>query len=182
MENKIVDSKVYPLKELFSDKFDVDFYQREYVWQAKQLEDLIMDLSNEFLKNWKESHTLKNVVQYDPYYMGEIVLSMKNGDRSAVIDGQQRITTLTLLLIYLLRKYGNIEKFPKGDIEKLIYSDYFGEPLFNLDIDERKDTCVKGIFIYRNYHFPYSNRNRNLLFPYVTFKNDETGFGISYYS
>ncbi|WP_204966783.1 DUF262 domain-containing protein [Megamonas hypermegale] len=48
MENKIVDSKVYSLKELFSDKFEVDFYQREYVWQRKQMEDLIMDLSLEF--------------------------------------------------------------------------------------------------------------------------------------
>ena len=31
MESKIVDSKVYSLKELFSSKFDVDFYQWEYV-------------------------------------------------------------------------------------------------------------------------------------------------------
>lgn len=173
MENKIVDSKVYPLKELFSDKFDVDFYQREYVWQAKQLEDLIMDLSNEFLKNWKESHTLKNVVQYDPYYMGEIVLSMKNGDRSAVIDGQQRITTLTLLLIYLLRKYGNIEKFPKGDIEKLIYSDYFGEPLFNLDIDERKE-CM--LALYKNGEYEVQNSDsisvKNIVDRYLEIENN----------
>lgn len=173
MENKIVDSKVYPLKELFSDKFDVDFYQREYVWQAKQLEDLIMDLSNEFLKNWKESHTLKNVVQYDPYYMGEIVLSMKNGDRSAVIDGQQRITTLTLLLIYLLRKYGDTEKFPKGDIEKLIYSDYFGEPLFNLDIDERKE-CM--LALYKNGEYEVQNSDsisvKNIVDRYLEIENN----------
>ena len=44
MDNKIVDSKVYSLKELFSDKFDVDFYQREYVWQKKQMEDLSKQL------------------------------------------------------------------------------------------------------------------------------------------
>ena len=173
MENKIVDSKVYPLKELFSDKFDVDFYQREYVWQAKQLEDLIMDLSNEFLKNWKESHTLKNVVQYDPYYMGEIVLSIKNGDRSAVIDGQQRITTLTLLLIYLLRKYGDTEKFPKGDIEKLIYSDYFGEPLFNLDIDERKE-CM--LALYKNGEYEVQNSDsisvKNIVDRYLEIENN----------
>lgn len=51
MENKIVDSKVNSLRVLFTDKFEVDFYQREYVWQRKQMEDLIMDLSLEFLKN-----------------------------------------------------------------------------------------------------------------------------------
>lgn len=87
MESKIVESKVYPLKELFLDKFDVDFYQREYVWQRKQMEDLIMDLSGEFLKNWNEDDELEKVSQYDPYYMGEIVLSLKSGKRSAIIDG-----------------------------------------------------------------------------------------------
>ena len=61
MESKLVDSKVYPLKELFSDKFDVDFYQREYVWQRKQIEDLIMDLSTEFIKTGLlETHYLKS--------------------------------------------------------------------------------------------------------------------------
>ncbi|WP_278847559.1 DUF262 domain-containing protein [Megamonas hypermegale] len=65
MENKIVDSKVYSLKELFSDKFEVDFYQREYVWQRKQMEDLIMDLSLEFLKNWKPEDRLSNLT-YSP--------------------------------------------------------------------------------------------------------------------
>ena len=83
MDNKIVDSKVYSLKELFSDKFDVDFYQREYVWQKKQMEDLIMDLSLEFLKNWKIEDRLSDVRNYDPYYMGEIVLSIKGGKRSS---------------------------------------------------------------------------------------------------
>ena len=79
MENKIVDSKVNSLRVLFTDKFEVDFYQREYVWQRKQMEDLIMDLSLEFLKNWKPEDRLSDVRKYDPYYMGEIVLSVKGG-------------------------------------------------------------------------------------------------------
>ena len=115
MESKNVDSKVYPLKELFADKFSVDFYQREYVWQKKHMEDLIRDLSTEFLKNWKEDHALAKVSEYDPYYMGEIVLSTRSGQRSSIIDGQQRITTLTLLLIYLVKKYGTVPGFPKPE-------------------------------------------------------------------
>ena len=144
MENKIVDSKVYPLKELFLDKFDVDFYQRDYVWKKKQIEDLVSDLSIEFLKNWKESDSLPAVSEYDPYYMGEIVLSIKGGKRSSIIDGQQRITTLTLFLIYLLRTYGHVEGFPT-DVEKLIYDDYYGQKLFNLEIDDRKE-CMMSLF------------------------------------
>ena len=126
MAQKIVDSKAYPLKELFLDKFDVDFYQREYVWQTKQIEDLVGDLSAEFLKNWAEGDPLEKVREYDPYFMGEIVLSLQEGKRSSIIDGQQRITTFTLLLIYLLKTYGYLPKFPRSDIEKLIYSDVFG--------------------------------------------------------
>lgn len=145
MSQKIVESKAYPLKELFSDKFDVDFYQREYVWQKKQLEDLINDLSTEFLKNWTEGDSLEKVRDYDPYFMGEIVLSLQEGKRSSIIDGQQRITTFTLLLIYLLKTFGSMEKFPCSDIEKLIYSDDFGTPRFNLDITERKK-CMLSLF------------------------------------
>ena len=145
MAQKIVDSKAYPLKELFLDKFDVDFYQREYVWQTKQIEDLVGDLSAEFLKNWTEGDPLEKVREYDPYFMGEIVLSLQEGKRSSIIDGQQRITTFTLLLIYLLKTYGYLPKFPRSDIEKLIYSDDFGTLRFNLDIPERK-TCMLSLY------------------------------------
>lgn len=149
MENKIVDSKIYSLKELFTDKFEVDFYQREYVWQRKQMEDLITDLSLEFLRNWKPKDRLSDVRDYDPYYMGEIVLSIKSGKRSSIIDGQQRITSLTLLLIYLLKNYGEIKNFP-GEIKNLIYDDYYGEQLFNLDVEERNE-CMLSLYEHGEY-------------------------------
>lgn len=140
---KTVESQVVPLKTLFSEKFDVDFYQREYVWQRKNIEDLVNDLSTEFLKNWRPEHDFKEVAKYDPYYMGEIVLSIKGDDRNSIIDGQQRITSLTLLLIYLLRNYGTVDKFP-AKISTLISSDHYGEDLFNLDIEERR-TCMQAL-------------------------------------
>ena len=149
MESKIVDSKVYSLKELFSSKFDVDFYQREYVWNRKQIEDLILDLTSEFMKNWKQGDPLSKVSGYDPYYMGEIVLSIKD-EHNSIIDGQQRITTLTLLLIYLLQKYSNVEGFPKGEIETLIYKDVYGDKKFNLDIEERLE-CMLALYTKGSY-------------------------------
>jgi len=150
MANKEVNSLVFPLKTLFADKFDVDFYQREYVWQKKQLEDLINDLSTEFLRNWKESDSPENVRSYDPYYMGEVVLSVKNEGRNAIIDGQQRITTFTLLMIYLNRHFNNVPQFPKSEIDQLIYSDDFGTKRFNLEIDERKD-CMLSLYEHGDY-------------------------------
>ena len=132
---KTVDSKVFPLKLLFAEKFTVDFYQREYVWEKKQLDDLINDLSNAYLKCWKPEHSTGDVRSYDPYFMGEVVLSTKMNERSAIIDGQQRITTFTILLIYLLHNFKELKGFPRSDVEKAIYADDFGTPRFNLDID-----------------------------------------------
>lgn len=142
---KSVDSKCLPLESLFKEKFTVDFYQREYVWEKKQLEDLINDLSNAFLKCWKPEDSTTNVRSYDPYFMGEIVLSQKADKRSAIIDGQQRITTFTLLLIYMIQTYGNIKEFPKSKIDPTIFYDDYGVPIFNLDIEDRKN-CMLSLY------------------------------------
>lgn len=142
---KIVDSKCYSLKEIFSEKYDVDFYQREYVWKTKQLEDLIDDLSTEFLKNWNIGDDFEKVKSYAPYFMGEIVIAKKEGERSSIIDGQQRITTLTLFLIYILRKYGDINEFPKKDVEDCIYINDYGTKTFTISVKERSN-CMKSLF------------------------------------
>ena len=139
-----VKSDVYPIEVLFLEKYDVDFYQREYVWEKKQIEDMVEDLTIEFLKNWKKDDELYKVNEYSPYYMGEIVLSENGGTRKAIIDGQQRITTLTLLLIFLKRTFGHVTGFPKK-IDDLIASDHYGKWLFNLDIAERRP-CMESLY------------------------------------
>lgn len=137
--DKVVDSDAVSLKSLFSEKYKVDFYQREYVWQQKQLEDLINDLSNEFLRSYNSGDDPEKVQQYDPYYMGEIVVS-KHGSENSVIDGQQRITTFTLLLMWIKNRFKDIDNLP--DISPLIYSDSFGKKRFNLDVPEREECML----------------------------------------
>lgn len=139
-----VKSDVYPIEVLFQEKYDVDFYQREYVWEKKQIEDMVEDLTIEFLKNWKHDDELSKVKEYSPYYMGEIVLSENGRTRSSIIDGQQRITTVTLLLIFLKRKFGHVSGFPKK-VDDLIASDHYGKQLFNLDIAERR-ACMNSLY------------------------------------
>jgi len=141
MGKKIVDSKVFSLKSLFSDKYDVDFYQREYVWESRQVEDLINDLSHEFLRHWREEDDTSKVRDYDPYFMGEVVLSKKEEGRFAIIDGQQRFTTFSLLLIFLKNKYPEIS----GLINTLIYSDDYGTMRFTLNIRDRKE-CMESLY------------------------------------
>ena len=142
MDVKFVNSHVYPMKDVFSSKYIVDFYQRAYVWSKKHMEDLVIDLTSDFLRQWKSDYTPKDVENLDPYFMGEIILAAQEG-RYAIIDGQQRITSLTLLLIYIKHNYSKLPNFP--EINDMIYSDYFGEKKFNLEIEDRLE-CMKALF------------------------------------
>lgn len=144
---KTVESLVISLSTLLSNKYQVDFYQREYVWETKQMQDLLEDLSGEFLRNWTPKDSLSDVKKYDPYYMGEIVLSKsdKADEDCSIIDGQQRISSLTLILIYMYHTFNQVKPFPKKDIESLIYSDDYGTYRYNLNIEEREE-CIDALY------------------------------------
>jgi len=123
-------------------KYTVDYFQREYNWQKKHIEQLITDLTNAFLNEYKEGDARKEGENYNNYYLGPFVVSEKDGLRS-IIDGQQRLTSLTLLLIYL----NNLLKTLKVDekIEPLIFSEHRGTKSFNLQVEERK-VCLDSLF------------------------------------
>lgn len=123
-------------------KYTIPYYQREYMWQRKQIEDLIDDLSSEFLEYYNENDGRECIDQYGTYFMGSIVLA---GDGKAIIDGQQRFTSLTLLLIYLYNKIKDIDDEECSLIETMIYSLRLGKKSFNIDVDERSD-CMDAIF------------------------------------
>lgn len=74
---------------------------------------------------------------YGHYFLGSIVISRKEA-KSYIVDGQQRLTTLTLLLIYLrnlLRDRGNDED--AATVSPLIFSKKHGRRSFNLEEPER---------------------------------------------
>ena len=98
LTNKIEahDRKVCEVLE--NKKYTVDYFQREYNWQKKHIEQLIADLTNAFLNEYKEGDARTEGENYNNYYLGPFVVSEKEGQRS-IIDGQQRLTSLTLLLI-----------------------------------------------------------------------------------
>ena len=116
-------------------KYSVDYYQREYKWQTKQVRELIEDLANNFLEDYDPAHERRAVADYGHYFLGSIIISQK-GTQNFIIDGQQRLTTLTLLLIFL----NNLQRKLGGrqvQIQDLIFSEEYGIPSFNLDIAER---------------------------------------------
>jgi Protein of unknown function DUF262/Protein of unknown function (DUF1524) len=94
-----------PLKKVFSSEYDfkIPTYQRPYAWEKEQALQLLDDLE-EALERPGD----------DPYFLGSIVL-VKNQESpgSDVIDGQQRLTTLTILLA-VLRDRTSDDEFSKN--------------------------------------------------------------------
>ena len=97
MSEKSVSSKItgkeYPLQKIFSSEFEyhIPAYQRPYAWTEVETGVLFDDLF-EFYQ------TEKN----DNFFLGSIVLIKEDNKRNAdVIDGQQRLTTLTILFSVL---------------------------------------------------------------------------------
>ena len=94
MSNKIT-GKEYPLLKIFSSDFEyhIPAYQRPYAWTEEETGTLFDDL-NDFYRS-------EDAVK-DNYFLGSIVLIKDDVDRNAdVIDGQQRLTTLSILFAVL---------------------------------------------------------------------------------
>jgi uncharacterized protein with ParB-like and HNH nuclease domain len=123
-------------------KYTVDYFQREYSWEQKHIEQLVTDLTSTFLDVYEESDPRTAVEHYNNYYLGPFVVSSKDGMKS-IIDGQQRLTSLTLFLIFL----NNLQKELGGkeSIEPLVFSERYGQKSFNIQVEERKK-CLEKLF------------------------------------
>ncbi len=127
---------------LSNQKYAIDYYQREYKWESKQLGELVADLTTKFLDVYELAHARKDVARYPGYYLGSIIVSQK-GSEPYIVDGQQRMTSITLLLTFLRRlQQGRVDEV---DIDSLIFSEKFGERSFNLDVPDRVE-CMKALF------------------------------------
>lgn len=97
-KNKIESDKIF-VKQIFSDYwFRIPDYQRSYVWGKDEIDDLIEDVT--FASNNQAD---------GEYFLGSLVLQKKTNTENKidyiefdVLDGQQRLTTL-LLLISVIR-------------------------------------------------------------------------------
>lgn len=138
-----IDGNGRSIRELLgAAKFNIDYYQREYRWKTKQITELINDLTEKFLASYEPDHERSAIEDYGHYFLGSIIISEKDG-KKFIIDGQQRLTSLTLLLIYIHRQLTDEQE--KGQLTGLIFSQKYGRRSFNLDIPERAE-CMEALF------------------------------------
>ena len=135
-----IDGKAKTVRELLKGvKYSIDYYQREYKWHDKQIRELVDDLSGKFLEDYQPGHERSKVAEYPHYFLGSIIISEKES-ASFIVDGQQRLTSLTLLLILLRNLQKNHVK--KVNVDELIFSEKFDQKSFNIHVDERTPAMV----------------------------------------
>jgi len=147
-DNHKIDADDRSVYEVLNErKYSVDYFQREYSWEQKHIDQLITDLTSTFLDVYTPSDPRTAVEHYNNYYLGPFVVSSKDGMRS-IIDGQQRLTSLTLFLIFL----NNLQKELGGreSIEPLVFSERFGQKSFNIHVEERA-ACLEKLFLEGRY-------------------------------
>ncbi len=127
---------------LGSSKYAIDYYQREYRWQTKHVTELLDDLADKFLESYDAAHERAAVERYGHYFLGSIIFSDRDGQKF-IIDGQQRLTSLTLLLICLYRRLTEPEQ--RAQVADLIFSQKYGKRSFNLDVPERTP-CMDALY------------------------------------
>lgn len=145
MSEKTVKNVITPndlfIRDVFSRSkaFHIDIYQREYKWSKDQVEALLNDIELRFNIHNQTKNAPKDIQEevlstFEPYYLNTF-LTHSEPLAIAIVDGQQRLTTLLLILIKLRQIIIDIENvdqlkgktFSSQSIEKLIFEeDDFG--------------------------------------------------------
>lgn len=109
-----ITGKEYPISDIFTSKFEyhIPSYQRPYAWEKEQAETLFDDLLDFYQNQPKD----------DNYFLGSIVLIKEDDENkplSYVIDGQQRLTSLTIFLSVVASELDDTDA--RSEIESYLF-------------------------------------------------------------
>lgn len=134
---KLIDGTAKTVQEMFTGRsYSIEYYQREYSWGKSNIEELIQDLYRSFSFDYEESHSRTDVANYRPYFLGPVVTFLRDGVRF-LVDGQQRMTSLSLLMMHVstLLSPGDSQ----DQLRKLVYSTQYGQTRFTINVPEREE-------------------------------------------
>src|ERR1035441_6637160 len=99
------------IEEIFGNtEYHIDFYQREYKWSHIHVDFLLEDIFFKFENDYKSKYKSDSATideKYSWYYLNTYVTHTQKG-KKYIVDGQQRFTTITLILLklyHIAKKY-----------------------------------------------------------------------------
>lgn len=106
--DKFLNPEEFNIDELFKGKYLIPIYQRPYSWTTLEVKQLLSDIDSIY-QNIKDTNI--DNLDNDDYilFIGTLFIKTERNVKNTyneydIVDGQQRITTLTLLLMVLLNK------------------------------------------------------------------------------
>lgn len=131
MNSGKIEAEKILLKNLFSNNFwfIIPSYQRPYVWQEDNVNELLDDLFYAF-KNKEKNE----------YFLGSLVLKKRNDKEYEVLDGQQRLTTFTILIACLRDQINEINY--KKHLQNFLYES--GNPLDRIEGKSKLYTEIRS--------------------------------------
>lgn len=122
-----IESHDLSIESMYKDFYTVPDFQREYVWQREQVEKLLQDVYDEFYDEERQ------LIKGPEYFLGSIVVCKGDDDTFQLIDGQQRMTTIYLVLCSIRDLLIEMNEAPNKALEAQIASaatDDDGEEIF----------------------------------------------------
>ncbi|MET3978341.1 uncharacterized protein with ParB-like and HNH nuclease domain [Mucilaginibacter sp. UYP25] len=138
--------KYKAIEDVFQVKYFIDFYQRDYTWSFDNVFALLEDSYHRFdLKYTESSETTPDYIKeyYKWYYLNTYIINQQ-ADRTCIVDGQQRFSTLTLMLIKLfhLAKEKELSDARTDSVKNLICKATSAGLQFWMGGDDRTDTLT----------------------------------------
>lgn len=135
-----------------STKYSIPLYQRDYAWEEKQIVQLIDDIDDVDMDN--------------NYYIGSLIVANRNR-LYEVVDGQQRLTTLFLLLSYLSIDTVNKDALSFSCREKSNYTLRHIRQILNderdkYDVDNLQQNIINGLKIIKENIDKFSDEQRRV--------------------
>lgn len=164
MTQEIIPDKQTVQSCLSKKTYFVDFYQREYIWSKTTVDILLRDIFYAFDISYNEHKdeemTEEVLEEYNWYYMNVFITNRLNS-KVYIVDGQQRLTTLTLIATKL---YHLITDETLKDLLKdcIFTKDMFKGNVFCIDNEKRQDV-MECILEDKSYTQPFKNKTEETL-------------------
>src|SRR5882724_7003073 len=119
-ETSIIKSLITPqdqtLRHVFNAQrpYFIDIYQREYKWTEEHVKTLLNDIEVRFRQHDRQNTHPREIQQdvlerFEPYFLNTY-LTHTTAANTSIVDGQQRLTTLLLMLIKFYHILRNVEQ------------------------------------------------------------------------
>ncbi len=118
------------VRQLLTEEYSVGDFQRGYTWEHEHVATLIRDFARVYARR-KEGDVSGE------YYLGTIVTN-KDKNVHTIIDGQQRLTTLLLLLIWMKHEFESYDRKRDSQLASLILHATAKGEQFAIHVDERE--------------------------------------------